>query len=502
MILEVTKQKLRVKGEVTEGAINYATFELHCDKSWEDFVKTVRFATEDGIYDISDVETCRAYYIPHEVLLEGKVWVGVVGVSGENRVATTEKASFYVKGAIASGGTPTATPNAYAKFVNDVKACESSVEASEKSTLEALGKCREILEEVRSLTDKVTESSERSMNIRDEVYGMMNAVGMAFRGIREIEERVSATDSKYSSEEKRRDRGEQIRAFGESKRVASEEERGQRELERESAESRRNTAEQVRAMSDVRRNRRLAELESRLDALENTAPVPLTHICFTVSDESEIAVDDCTEIKSITLYGNTQLDGNGLHGVAEDGFVRFSVDGDESELFVTAPLYSTGDVADSVTVTADGCVTVCRRTEKITLTGTESFVVDKGNDGSTMLVTPLIGERPLYDGFVTTASLPDGCKEAFISGDYLFFYVDSDIPTFTEALKNRPAELIYPTLAQHEDSEGSTEPLSPKKHIRYDGKISAECHKDLFEALNLLNEKIEGLKEKKQNEDT
>ena len=97
MILEVTKQKLRVNGEVTEGAINYATFELHCDKSWEDFIKTVRFATEDGIYDISDVETCRAYYSPHEVLLEGKVWVGVVGVSGENRVATTEKASFYVK---------------------------------------------------------------------------------------------------------------------------------------------------------------------------------------------------------------------------------------------------------------------------------------------------------------------------------------------------------------------------------------------------------------------
>ena len=506
MKINVKKQRLELDGDtVAEGALNYAAFELYCDDSWKGFNKTVRFAAEDGIYDVPDIEEGKAYYIPHEVLREGRVWVGVVGVAEDNRVATTEKTWFDVKGAIASGNTPTVTRDAYAVFVNEALQHRRAAKESESAVLDCLEKCRELTEEVKRLSRIAVGSARRCDSVREEVHGMMSAVGMAFRDIKEAEKTIASVNSKYTAEEMRRDKGERARAYSESKRGEKEEERRQRETEREAAEIRRSTAEQVRAFNDARRESQLKDMEERIFTMENAVPQPLTHLHSVEAGEGELRLDDFTEAESITLYGKvTEKDGK-LHGAGEGGFLTFTSDGEEMSLPLSQPLYSVGDVEDSVTLSSRGEVTVTRRTERLCIDGTESYVCEDTDDG-VICITALTGKAPLYGNCTVVSSFTELCSDIFINGDHLFFCLDGnnchDIPTFTEELKKRPIELIYPILTPVEEREGSVGIVTMPHLIGYNGKISASCKKDIFKALEMLNEKIKQIEKENKNENT
>lgn len=503
MILKVTKQKLELDSDIiAEGAINYATFELQCDISWRDFSKTVRFVKNGKVYDLSDVEEGRSYYLPHVILNEGTVWVGVVGVSDGNRVATTEKAEFHVKGAIESGNTPVLPPDAYAKYVNEVTTHRKRAEMAEQISLECLKKCERLMSESENFTSIALSAKGRAEEILKEASGILDAVGMAFRDIREIEEALSSVNSRYSTAEQQRDKCEKARAFTENKRALSEDERRQRETEREAAEIRRNIAEQVRSLNDARRDDRLNTMETRLAELEAREPILTTCISAVASGENELVLDAFSLPESITIYGATTRDGK-LHGVGEEGFVTVTSDGSSIIIPISEPLYSVGETADSVTVTADGEVTVCRRTAKVTLDGSESYTIENMRDGSVMYITPLITATPQFESVDIISSLEEG--NIRINGDYLFICFDADlypnIPTLAQRLKDRPVEIIYPVLRPYEKNEGSVDIDSLPSQIEYGGRISVKYKKDLFKVMDNLK-KIIDEKEKKDNENT
>ena len=486
MILKVSGQRLELDCEViAEGAIDFVTLELQCDESWCDFYKTVRFERDGELYDLP-VEEGKAYYLPTVILAEGKVGVGVIGVAEGNRVATTEKAYFYVRGGVASGKTPITTPDAYAQYVTEVEEHRKRAEAAQRDSAICLERCEELSEYSKDIADGVEDRLRRCEDILRKVSGMLDAVGMAFCDINGIRETLASADSRYELSEKKRDRGERARVFVEDKREAAEEERRQREAEREAAENRRNIAEQVRSLGDVRRNERIKELEERLSVLESAeSPAVITS---TVEGEGEVTVEDWAEAESITLFAD-----GGLRGADK---VSFELGATAYEIPIYAPLHSVGEIADSVTVNALGEATACRRTEYVTLDGTESYAVDTELGA---LITPLVSKPPLYHCRETVTSF-DGSIE--INGDYIFIYVGNDytdIPTFAEALKSRPIEIVYPILHPTEEKAGNLQLEELPRSIRYGGKISVTYKKDTFKVLDAMNERITKIEKEKSN---
>ncbi len=514
MKLNVTKQKLILDKEtIAEGAVNYATFQLNCDKSWKGLTKTVRFTADDGIsvYDVPEVEENKIYYIPNEVLVKGKITVGVIGVSDKMTV-TTATAFFTVEESIDRGRMPSVTHDAYAKYVHDASAHRKAAEEAEATSLACLEKCQRLKSQADSLVASALESERNSRKILEEVSCMLNAVGVAFRDIMNTGERLLSLDSNLYFSESKREKGEKARVFSESRRAEAEAERRAGETRREAAEARRMTAENVRALSEAERTKRFADIETRLSGLEEIERVDFACVFVAAEGEGELdVIDSCALFDSITLYGNTELVDGELCGVGEEGFVTFTVGDAEISIPVSRPLYSAGNIRDELTVSADGSVTVLRRISQVTLDGTVSAIRDDSVSERVMYVTPLLSDLPKYNSTEgISSSFSYGANNladsVWISGDYVFLDLDSneypDVTALAQKLSEKSLVIVYPKQIPTQEAEGSIAPmmLAFPNVIKYDGNMKLNYKKNIFNALETLTERLNKIEKEKDND--
>ena len=97
MILTVKGQSLDLAGGIiAEGSVEFASFTLECDSSWDGYSRTVRFrhTSQEDTYDVAGVVDGRAYYVPSEVLVRGSVFVSVLGTKGASQISTPSLRAF------------------------------------------------------------------------------------------------------------------------------------------------------------------------------------------------------------------------------------------------------------------------------------------------------------------------------------------------------------------------------------------------------------------------
>jgi hypothetical protein len=187
MKFEVKGQRLELVGSnvVAEGAVEFTTFTLECDESWDGYERVVRFrhTSHESVWDVAGVRDGEVYYVPSEVLVRGSVFVSVVGVKNGISVATTETSGFFDEGAVDSGKTPTVTPDAYAQYVMQASAVQSGVEAALALTLEAEEDCsdaKKVCEvcaaECSELADACRESERTALGVEKSVNEALETV--------------------------------------------------------------------------------------------------------------------------------------------------------------------------------------------------------------------------------------------------------------------------------------------------------------------------------------
>lgn len=518
MKFKVTGQELEILSSkvISEGAVNFVTFELCCDESWNGFAKTVRFAHQDSeeVFDIPDVDEGVAYYVPAEVLTKGMVYVGVVGVQSTERVATTSKAFFTVDEAVEGGKTPSVTADAYAKYVRDVTEHRRASEEAKKVSLECLEKCTRLKEDADTFARSAILSKRKTERILEEVSGMLDAVSMAFRSIKQIEEGLASLNGNLSRSELERDGAERARSMNERKRACLEEQRKSSEDEREAAEMRRCNAEDMRVSRELERDRKLRDMNERLSELEDRAPLPLSYVTVKEEGNGSIELSDMSisSLNSVSVYGETVLREGKLHGKGEMGYVCLTVGADTLELPVSSPLYSVGSAKDELTLGENGDITVVRRTASYVVGSSASFICDDRREGRVMYVTP-------FNAHLASDQSGEGVSSAFsyglsadrdsvwISGEYVFFCLDAekypDVPSLCKALEDAPLTLIYPVMKPYAVSEGSVYPISPSIPVKvsYDGELSVSYTKDIFKAIENINARLDRLDEKEKEND-
>ncbi|MBR6633916.1 MAG: hypothetical protein IKL05_06425 [Clostridia bacterium] len=517
MKFKVTEQNLEIQAPavISEGAINFVTFELSCDESWAEFVKTVRFKHEnsDDVYDMPDIKEGVTYYVPAEVLAKGKVYVGVLGVFAVEHVATTTKAYFTVDEAVEHGKTPSTTPDAYAKYVNDVVEHRKASEGAKKAALDCLEKCQKLISDAETFSRAAVISRYKTEKLAEEVSGMLDAVGVVFGDIKRIEERLTSIDGMLSNSEQRRDNGEQVRILSENGRAYSEEDRRSRESERVVAETMRATAENLRALNEERRDRKLCDVDERLKALENADPAVLTCITAVAEGEGEVILtDDCiTNTDFISLFGNTSVVDGRLYGVGEKGFVTLKINDKIIDIPISQPLQSAGEVRDELRLCPDGSVTVIRRTAKMTVEPNASILRDSKDSGRIMYVTPLTSPTPsltVTDGVSNMFSYGSEVDRdsVWIGGEYVFLYLDKsaypDSQTLCERLTENPLNIVYPIFKETFELEGSITPftLDSPVTVSTEGRLSVQYKKDIFKAFEKIGARLKSLDEKTKEE--
>ncbi len=516
MKLTVTKQKLVLdKDVIAEGAVNYATFQLNCDDSWKGLVKTVRFTADNGInvYDVPQVEDSKIYYIPNEVLVKGKASVGVIGVS-EQIILTTSIAYFEVEEALDCGRTPSVTNDAYVKYVKEVTAHKKAAEDAKKVSLECLEKSQKLKSEAEKFSALALESERKAQKILEEVSCILDAVGVSYRDIMNISSMLSDINGSLKVSESRRENREKTRMFSESRRDEAEASRRASETEREAAEARRMAAENLRALCESERVKRFADIETRLNFLEERERVDSGCIFVEAEGEEELdAFDSCAIFDSITLYGNTKLIDGRLYGVGNDGFVTFTIGNTKFDIPVSKPLYSAGNVRDELTVSSNGSITVTRRVSQYTIDKTASIICDDGEGERIMYVAPLLSDLPLYnsmDGMSSSFSYgADALKDSvWISGEYVFLDLNvneyPDVDALVQKLSEYPLTLIYPKQIPTEEIEGSIEPvpITFPNVIKYDGKMKINCQKNVFKTLETITQRLEKIEKEKNNDNS
>ncbi len=271
----VKGQGLEVLGGnvIAEGAVEFASFTLVCDASWDGYTRTVRFrrASSEEIYDVAGVVDGGVYYIPAEVLVRGSVYVSVLGVMGEHRISTTEFAGFFVEGTLASGKTPSVTPDAYAQYVaivnekcedmtkastlikdscDDAVAASSSAKDSEQRCVSSASTCAQYAEECRGAARSVS--------------GAEDAMSAAVESVRDSVSRLLSHDHGLSVAENERVAAENARKASEEERARFENERQAAEQERCAAEAERVASERGRVAGESARETRIKELENEM----------------------------------------------------------------------------------------------------------------------------------------------------------------------------------------------------------------------------------------------
>lgn len=508
MILKVTKQELTTDTErVAEGSINYLTFSLECDRQWDEAIKTVRFKHSDSevVYDVPFVEKGKCYYVPFHVLRKGRVTVGVIGTIGNTCVITTDEAYFDVLSSLNEGKTPEVPGNVYAAFVSELGRYRERLDRSSEALNADIEECRGLKTLSETYAENARASEKRVEAILKDVSGMLDAVGMAVKGIRKIEERLTGVNSRLLQSEYERERDERARVITESRRAKREEERRDSETDRKAAESRRSVAEKARTIADVQRSERILAMEKRLEKLENTPVTVSPKITVETVGDGEILLKESTSrLMSVTVYGESKCCDGRLVGIGEGGSITIKIDSYPVILPISTPLYSAGGICDEMTFCNDGSITVLRRTAVVTFNGSESIIMEKR--GRRVMFALQLDERApdteVGSCFATSFNSED--ETVWISGEYAFFDLDSekykDVPTFARALSNANITLVYPCLKPYEEAEGSIDPIEGiPKAVEYDGRLLVKYEKDVFKALEIITQRLNSLEEKGEN---
>lgn len=515
MKFKVTGQRLEIEAPMTvsEGARNFVTFELTSDESWKDFIKTARFENENTEYvcDVPDVEEGKAYYIPSEILVGGRVSVGVVGVCGQDRLATTQVAHFDVEKAIDNGKMPTITPNAYAKYVNDVREHRRVSERASESCQESLDECRRLSTKVSEIFESNSVSERKVRRMLEESSGILDAVGVAFREIVEIKESLSLLDTSLVQAEKKRDTMERAREISENKRKANETLRQKSEVERASSEIRRSREEGLRIVGEVERQKKFNELDKRILELENKKPELISSVVGRLTNKGRVELLDSAalEVIGITVYGESYLENGKLCGVGENGSVTLNIQGEAVSVSLPSPLYSVGDIRDELVISADGSVNVIRRIEKYIVNSKSPLLRDDSKNERVMFVAPLEtnGARCDSDGGMSSYfSYGAGCDEdsVWVSGEYLFFNLDSnkypDTNALTARLESDELVILYPKDSAEKEEEGSVVLPDLSVPCTIDGEytLSLEYKKDIFKTFEKIISRLDSLEEKEE----
>ncbi|MBQ7896993.1 MAG: hypothetical protein IJ323_01075 [Clostridia bacterium] len=409
MILEIKGQTLKISNSlISEGALNYVTFEVKCDKSWRRLNKTVRFCHEDmsEIYDVADVKSGETYYLPEEVLKKGRVEVGVIGVKGGDTVVTTAKESFTVTASIDGGRTPRVSRDAYADYVNTVLQHTKKCKAAEKLILEVKEEVLRARAQSEIFYTGAKEALCESKEILENVSGALDAVGLALKDIREREEGLSSLNHILSDSERTRALAENERSFKEKCRDEREKERSDAERERELSEKGRITGERVRSMSESEREKTLRELDLRLNALEEKRE----HYTETLNFEE--CAETPEEVFSFSIEPKSSI--------RENTFTA-NINGEEVTIPLKSPLIRMGDLGDSIVFEKEKSY-LSRRFYTLTLDGSEEIYEEDGEES--IFVIPFPTEYT-HDGAMGESSYFSYGKErkgerVWVSGNYLF----------------------------------------------------------------------------------
>ena len=322
MILKVNGQSLEIEGAtiIAEGAVEFASFTLSCDKSWDGFSKTVRFrhVSQEESFDVAGVEEERVYYIPSEVLLRGGVFVSVLGVKGDARISTTELAGFFVEGTLDSGRVPSVTPNAYAQYVNIVN--EKTAEAS-KASEQAQGYCAETLALLKEAKEAKEATSSHEDNCRVfadvcrrvslEVEDADTSMNYMVNSVKNAADTLISKGHELSLAETERVSNENVRADAERSRALAEQTRESAEEERALCEAGRVANERARILSEKEREQRLGAAEETLQELSQTTYKKASAIVGKLEGRAVLADDVENEHPlKLELVGNSTQEEN------------------------------------------------------------------------------------------------------------------------------------------------------------------------------------------------
>ncbi|MBQ9976829.1 MAG: hypothetical protein IJP16_09985 [Clostridia bacterium] len=274
MILTVKGQSLDLEGGIiAEGSVEFASFTLECDSSWDGYSRTVRFrhTSQEDTYDVAGVVDGRAYYVPSEVLVRGSVFVSVLGTKGASQISTTELAGFFVEGTVDSGKVPTVTENAYAQYVSQVNGIAEHCEELAETVVNA---CKEAEEYAFNASSSEERCRESAVSCRDyatlcervsaETSGAEQQMSIAVERVRDSVNALLSHDHSLSVAENERHASENERRASEETRKACESERESNEQKRASAEAERISAERGRVAGELERESRVAGLESEM----------------------------------------------------------------------------------------------------------------------------------------------------------------------------------------------------------------------------------------------
>lgn len=110
---------------VVSDGINFESIKFEFPKSWDGYLKTAVFSSENEAYSVILQEGNPLYisenecYIPFEVLKPGIFYLSVFGIKGDSRATTKSVAVGVEKSGYAEGETPAEpTPNLYQQLVN------------------------------------------------------------------------------------------------------------------------------------------------------------------------------------------------------------------------------------------------------------------------------------------------------------------------------------------------------------------------------------------------
>lgn len=186
---------------VAANAQQFVSFVATLSEEWDGYNITMRFQHADSnvIYDVTGVEDGVEYYIPHEVLVAGKVYVAALGVLGTDVIATSTRAPFPVQasGGTEAGATPVVTPDAYAQYLQSVEAVKvvtaaDVVTATEQVKL-ATAQVALAATQVGLSQDQVVIATEQA------VIAGNNVVAAAAQVVLAAEQTVAATASAVSA---------------------------------------------------------------------------------------------------------------------------------------------------------------------------------------------------------------------------------------------------------------------------------------------------------------
>ena len=274
MILTVKGQSLDLAGGIiAEGSVEFASFTLECDSSWDGYSRTVRFrhTSQEDTYDVAGVVDGRAYYVPSEVLVRGSVFVSVLGTKGASQISTTELAGFFVEGTVDSGKVPTVTENAYAQYVSRVNGVLERCEELSETSANACKEAEEYALDASSSEEKCRESAVSCRDyatlcerVSAETSGAEQQMNIAVERVRDSVNALLSRDHSLSVSENERHASENERRESEDTRNAQESERESNEQKRASAEAERISAERGRVAGELERESRVVGLESEM----------------------------------------------------------------------------------------------------------------------------------------------------------------------------------------------------------------------------------------------